>query len=79
VPDLLTDEKIEGDKKMVLLPALAGALFVSQLTKLPYEKARLVWECELDTAPPATIRPRKPKMWLVAKAKLQKGNAYVLQ
>ena len=78
-PNELAEEKKTGEGKMTLKVAELGALFMNNLKDLPKQHARLVWECELDTSPPACIRPRKPKVWLTCTTNVNKGTAIELQ
>ena len=75
-PDL-----VSGDEEALraLKPAVFGALFARSYSKLPVKHARLVWECAVDTAPPATIRPRKPKVWFVCTTNMSKGTSYLVE
>ncbi len=68
----------DAEAMMQLQPSKIGAIFAKVLGKLPTKNGRLVWECQLDTSPPATIRPRKPKMWFVSTADLAKGKSYLV-
>ncbi len=77
-PDALSADKLTDDAKLGLKPQEVGALFMQALTKLPKTRARLVWECTMDVAPPATIRPRKPKVWLTCTSTFEAGKVYVV-
>jgi hypothetical protein len=59
--------------------AQLGALFVDRLGKLPRSKCGILWDVEYSPAPTSTIRPIKPKLWLVGKATLQPGVTYILE
>ena len=38
----------------------------------------VVWEVELDRAPPSTFVFKKPKLWLIQKTRLAPGKFYTL-
>lgn len=47
--------------------------------KLPTSHCKIVWDCCISEAPPAVIKPVKPKLWLVKTLTLQPGKYYCLQ
>lgn len=75
-PDVLTPERL-GDERLVRHTEL-GAVFSGSFGSLPNENAQVVWECELDTAPPATIRAKKPKVWIKSAFSLDADKVYSL-
>ncbi len=80
MPDALPDERLNTDAgKMDLKHQELGAVFKTALSKLPTRNAKLVWECTIDPAPPATIGPRKPKVWWVRTSAFEKDCAYLVE
>ena len=58
-------------------PAVFGALL--EQPDLPHQSARLVWEMQVDQAPPSQLRPLKPKVYFVGIAELASGSTYQLE
>ncbi len=76
MPQALSEEKTTDDAKMSLRAAEFGALAGGNYELLPKGNVQMLWECGVDLAPPATIRPRKPKMWSVKKLTMERSKAY---
>lgn len=51
-----------------------GALFAKSLNSVPLTYGKIVWEVEVDKMPPATLRPIKPKYWLLKKVAMEPGQ-----
>ena len=76
-PDPITAERLAQSSK-TLKPTELGTMFSGSFGSLPADRAKLVWECTIDAAPPATIRPKKPKLWLTCKCDLEPKVVYRL-
>ena len=40
------------------------------------ERVSVLWECQFDSTPPPSINVKKPKAWLLGKARLEPGHVY---
>ena len=56
----------------------ASAIFKHANYKTQKAHARILWEVNVDTNPPATIRPAKPKLWLLKRIELNTNKVNVL-
>lgn len=59
-----------------------GAIWLTKLNRFVElsddDCLKLVWEVEIASAPPAVIRPLKPKLWFVGELEMQRGCFYKL-
>ena len=59
-----------------------GAIWLTKLNQFVESSdddcLKLVWEVEIASAPPAVIRPLKPKLWFVGELEMQRGCFYKL-
>ena len=72
-PNTISDERVVALPNRELRGVEIGAIFSGDLSGLPSKYGRLLWEVEIDRMPPATIRPIKPKFWLVRNIQLPHG------
>ena len=76
-PQALSDSQLAGG---VLKRAAAGAAFLGRLSKLTSLKStKMVWDSVLKSEPPATLRPTKPKFYLMKSITLEPGLFYQLK
>lgn len=75
-PTPLTDAQIAGG---LLKRAAAGGVFVGRLTKTVFSHARIIWDCVVQREPPASLKPSKPKLYLMCTTKLEPNFFYKLQ
>lgn len=74
-PKALTDAEISAD---TLKRGALGAAWLGKLDALPSMHTKVLWDTEFKKTPPASLRPVKPKMWLMCKTELQAGFFYEL-
>ena len=72
-PTELTDTQAS---ETLVKRGVIGAVFSNSMSKLPAKDAALCWEVEVTRDPPAQIRPCKPKMWLMGRARVKAGVYY---
>lgn len=76
VPTTLSDATAAS---MLQKRAQLGATLKGKLSRLPKVNARVLWEVEASRAPPAAVRPVKPKLWLTVACNLAEGYLYLLE
>ena len=55
-----------------------GAIWVGKLDKVPSSHCKVKWEVEFQRTPPASVRPLKPKVWLMHPVTLDADIYYEL-
>ena len=73
-PDKLSDADLAGT---TLKRAQAGAFF-ENVSKLECNHAGVIWEVQLSFDPPATVKPVKPKYWLLGSLTMEPEKIYKL-
>ena len=75
-PNALSDSQLAGG---LVKRAAVGGVFVGRLTKVTnLVHCRIIWDCNIQREPPATLKPSKPKLYLVCTTKLEPGFFYKL-
>lgn len=81
-PTPIAEDRLSETAPAVLKHAEAGALFHSldQMDKVSQMRySKLIWELQVDPAPPPTAQILKPKLWFLRHAFLKPGFAYRLK
>ncbi len=75
IPDDLDDQTASAT---VVKRGQLGAVFNHKRDKLPKVNCAIIWEVSMDLNPPASVKPLKPKFWLVGQLQMKADHAYML-
>ena len=76
MPARLPDSQISGSTAK---HACLGAMLLGNFGSLPTTSAAVLWDVNLSLEPPASVKPLKPKLWLMGRLQLLAGVYYLLE
>ena len=74
-PDTLSDDRVSASLKMAEL----GAIYKGVFGEVAKSHVQIVWEVQINTSPPAKIKPLKPKVWVTAELLMNAGVLYKVE